>query len=491
MNGGPGCSSMDGLFLELGPLRLDGEKMDSIKINPYSWHNVANLLFIDQPVGTGLSYTTRDGYASSDEIINNHFYNFLLAFFNLHDRYVTKKENQKRSRQLFISGESHAGHYIPSMAAYILGKNSKISKNDLFIDLKGIAMGNPWSDPANQYDVSEFAHGFGLITDGQKNRLKELDQECKNLLKEGKYSNKVCFSLLDSVVDATAVSGSHKVLMYDARRFVHSTHIFPPGHEAVEKYLNRADVRSAIHATSSSQKYVECADPPFNALSHQDGKGVTNELAQILNADLKVFIYSGQYDIICNHIGTEKMLAYLAWSGQVEWLSVQPGVWVVEKQPAGYIKTMKNLQYLLVLDSGHMVPMDLPKISLQMISNFINGKTFFSGASGISVSTNKRSDCTPRNLAVTKGRGGAPYPIRITQLPLPKAIQLKLLMFRGNKLMSCAPLIMPSMGRNLEVILVLYNLHFCYRQLPKFGAKEAFFPRTVLDLSLSSRMTCY
>ncbi len=54
---------MDGLFLELGPLRLDGEKRDRIKLNPYSWHRSANILFVDQPVGTGLAFTTnRNGY---------------------------------------------------------------------------------------------------------------------------------------------------------------------------------------------------------------------------------------------------------------------------------------------------------------------------------------------------------------------------------------------------------------------------------------------
>ena len=86
LNGGPGCSSMDGLWLELGPLRLKGEE---VVINPYSWHNVANLLFIDQPVGTGLSYVDKkDGLCKNDECISHHFYSFLLKFFEQHDRYV-------------------------------------------------------------------------------------------------------------------------------------------------------------------------------------------------------------------------------------------------------------------------------------------------------------------------------------------------------------------------------------------------------------------
>jgi hypothetical protein len=45
---------MDGLFLELGPLRLvpgGAGSTDTLKVNPYSWHNVGNLVFIDQPIG--------------------------------------------------------------------------------------------------------------------------------------------------------------------------------------------------------------------------------------------------------------------------------------------------------------------------------------------------------------------------------------------------------------------------------------------------------
>jgi carboxypeptidase D len=50
---------------------------------------------------------------------------------------------------------------------------------------------------------------------------------------------------------------------------------------------------------------------------------------------------------VCNHIGSEKVLDALSWSGQGEWLLAQPSVWVVDKRPAGYVKTHKNLQTLL------------------------------------------------------------------------------------------------------------------------------------------------
>jgi hypothetical protein len=205
LNGGPGCSSMDGLFIELGPFRLEGANMDQIRINPGSWHYAANLLFIDQPVGTGLSYTQKNGHANSDETINIHFYKFLMEFFKLHERYVNIIDNKKISRSFYISGESHAGHYIPSVSAYILKKNKEISKEGVIIDIKGIALGNPWTDPYNQYDVSEYAHGLGLITQGQKNKLKLMNNECKNSLSQGKFNQKICFSLLDDIIDSSGM----------------------------------------------------------------------------------------------------------------------------------------------------------------------------------------------------------------------------------------------------------------------------------------------
>lgn len=208
-------------------------------------------------------------------------------------------------------------------------------------------LGNPWIEPYYQYDTSDFAHGLGFITLGQKTRLKELEVNCRNLLRQKRYNQNVCFSLLDRVIDASTTTGNEKLLMYDARKYVHNTRSFPPGRDIVEKYLNRNDVKQALHATSTPNKYVECADPPFYALSHQDGLGVSSELTYVLNSNIRVLIYSGQYDIVCNHIGTEKVLNSLLWDAQESWLKTVPHVWVVDKKPAGYLKTYKNLQSLL------------------------------------------------------------------------------------------------------------------------------------------------
>ena len=233
-------------------------------------------------------------------------------------------------------------------------KRNKASPS-IIIDLQGVALGNPWTDPFTQYDVSDFMHGLGIITHGQKNKCKETERLCQSALKQGKLSSSHCYRLLDDII---AGSGNpNHVLMYDARQYVASQGVFPPGKGEVVQYLNRGDVRAAIHASNTPQKFVECADLPFNALAHQDGKGALKELVEVLNDEknVKVLVYNGQFDIICNHLGNERFLEHLDWKDRNGWLLSNNVPYQYNNQPVGYIKAFGNLGFLLVRNSGHMV----------------------------------------------------------------------------------------------------------------------------------------
>lgn len=380
MNGGPGCSSMDGLFIELGPFKFENHKL---VLNRYSWHKLGNLLFIDQPVGTGLSFTTRAKYPKNDLEVNIHLYKMLLEFLSLHENYLTDSGGKKMSREIYLTGESHAGHYIPSFTKYILEQNEK---SDIRINIAGLAIGNGWMDPYNQYDVSDFMHALGALSLGQKYHMKQREKSCQALIKKGTLRSDVCLSLLDDVLASTGNAATGKIIMYDAR-ISSRTHSYPPGHEEVESYLNRKDVRSALHVIAP-QKYQECTDPPYFALAHQDAKGVTTELTYLLNLEMPILLFSGQFDVICNHLGTEKMLNKLVWNGRADWLRSTAGecdfliflnfagVWAVDNSPAGFIRTAKNLKFLIVSNAGHMVPLSKPAESYDMMNRFLNKKPF-------------------------------------------------------------------------------------------------------------------
>ena len=168
LNGGPGCSSMDGLWLENGPFRLRSDSQTegwTIDINELSWHTApAYTLYVDQPVGTGLSYSKLGNYCKNDFEVNTDFHHFLEEFFLFHgDKFLQPNDPNSNSpaewtlnRPFYFSGESHAGHYIPSMMDYILQRNDGIlvpsESNGLQqirvdIPLTGAAIGNGWMDP--------------------------------------------------------------------------------------------------------------------------------------------------------------------------------------------------------------------------------------------------------------------------------------------------------------------------------------------------------
>eukprot|EP01031_Cornospumella_fuschlensis_P030191 gene30191-36469_t len=158
LNGGPGCSSMDGLFLEIGPFKISsksGGSGVSLAPNPHSWHTVANLLFIDQPVGTGLSFTaSKDGLAKSDEDVNRHFVAFLEKFFQKYPQYMTAGASPATTRPIFFAGESHAGHYILSLVDHLLATPGSP------YSIGGLLLGNPWIHPPSQYNPAPYAHAM-------------------------------------------------------------------------------------------------------------------------------------------------------------------------------------------------------------------------------------------------------------------------------------------------------------------------------------------
>lgn len=119
LNGGPGCSSMIGNFYEIGPQRVNEE--GQLLNFDYTWNKNFALLFIDQPIGTGLSQggitpSTRDGVTEA-------LYTALNQFFIEHAVY--------KSRPVFLAGESYAGHYIPSLAQYVLNLGRESRQWDL------------------------------------------------------------------------------------------------------------------------------------------------------------------------------------------------------------------------------------------------------------------------------------------------------------------------------------------------------------------------
>jgi carboxypeptidase D len=88
LNGGPGCSSEDGALMEIGPYRVkDGSNGPVLEYNPGSWDEFANIMFVDNPVGTGYSFVDTDSYLHELPEMASQFVLFLDKFFALFPEY--------------------------------------------------------------------------------------------------------------------------------------------------------------------------------------------------------------------------------------------------------------------------------------------------------------------------------------------------------------------------------------------------------------------
>ena len=138
LQGGPGISSLFGLFGINGPYTFDFTKPDAIlKKREYAINNKYDAMYVDQPISVGFSLANDTSkVCSTNQCAAQHFAIFLNKFFMKHEEY--------RRRDLYIFGESYAGSYIPVLAEYIYKEQNP------YINLKGVGIGDGKTDPSTQ-----------------------------------------------------------------------------------------------------------------------------------------------------------------------------------------------------------------------------------------------------------------------------------------------------------------------------------------------------
>lgn len=205
-NGGPGSDSLIGLFQELGPCNITANL--TTQLNPYSWNNVSNMLFLSQPVGVGFSYSeeeigSHNEYTGSFEnasvatptgrypVIDptaiettdaaaigawHVFQGFLSALPQL-DSHI---ESTQKTKEFNLWTESYGGHYGPSFYNYFYNQNKLISNgtiNGTYLNFNSLGIGNGIVDEYIQAPhYPEFAvnntYGIKAVNDTVYNYMK-------------------------------------------------------------------------------------------------------------------------------------------------------------------------------------------------------------------------------------------------------------------------------------------------------------------------------
>ena len=236
LNGGPGASSLTGLLAEkLGPqsIAANGTLVD----NPDRITKKYHLLTLDNPVGSGYSMTTTGAYVNSEAEMRTQAVQALRVFFQRHPEY--------KGCPFWVTGESYAGHYVPNIAW-------EIAINATEIPLQGVTIGNGMYNMALQYpSVGQMAYGAGVIDGSMLTEMESRQKQCVDMINAqpktaGQFCENVTVYWLFNKPDAAA----GELFYYDIG--LSDATYFDTITNAMGNYLNREDVKKAVHAEGAT-----------------------------------------------------------------------------------------------------------------------------------------------------------------------------------------------------------------------------------------------
>ena len=394
LNGGPGCSSLDGWANEHGPMHLD--EQGKFQMNEYTWIKAANMLYLESPGDVGFSYIdskldyelyTDDNTTATDNL------NALIDFF--------KKFPTMKNKDFYISGESYGGIYVPILAYKVLEYNKGLDDSKR-IKLKGILVGNGVADWNYDTDPATLDFAFTHHLTSYETRLK-YNEYC---LMQETYDETKCNEIIDLIYNKHLdriniydylrecktpknsngeINKNSRYYKYAPWAFKHmKTSSFKESNDDevgatpcfddtnIENYFNREDVQAALHVTAKRQWYV-CSDLVSERYVSLDAGSIWT-YPILIKEGIRILVYSGDTDVIVPFNGNQQWIQNLKLEVEQPWR--QWRAFDDQDNVSGYVVKYKGLTFCTIKGTGHMAPMWKPKESFYMFSKFLNGEEF-------------------------------------------------------------------------------------------------------------------
>ncbi|KAF2458533.1 Alpha/Beta hydrolase protein [Lineolata rhizophorae] len=389
LNGGPGCSSLEGLFQENGPVLWQWGTFKPVR-NPWSWHNLTNMLYVEQPVGTG--FTTGEPTATNEEMAADQFLGFFKNFvdtFGFHER------------SIYIAGESYAGKYIPyiSNAMFdaedttyynlesIMLIDPSLSEDIIQEEIPAVPFVDYWGpllnlnesfledihDRADACNFTSFIETYLVFPPPGPMPMPEESEECGlwGDILDAEFLINPCFNVY-RITDTCPV-------LWDVLGFPGSFEYTPPG---ASVYFNRSDVQEAINAPVGAT-WALCSDGVLD----QDTSPETalSVLPGVIEQTNKTIITHGTADYILLAQGSLLAIQNMTWEGEQGFQSEPADPFFVpyhEDQSVaslagagvmGTTHTERGLTWIEVNMAGHMLPQFVPSAMYRQLE-FLLGR---------------------------------------------------------------------------------------------------------------------
>lgn len=367
LTGGPGCSSILALFEENGPCSVNDDL--SLKRNPFSWNEHANIMWIDQPVGVGFSYGDKSEYDTNEKEVGDDMFQFLQQFFAAHKEY--------QQQEFYVFGESYGGHYVPAIAHRVFTGNQ--NKEGLHINLQGFGIGNGLTDPQVQYKYyPEMAYNNSYHVEAVSYPLylamKAAVGPCIKMIAKCQTNKAACLAA-QSFCNAALVAPytASGLNVYDVRE---ECKVSPLCYDFshVEKFLRLESTRKQLNVDKHSAKWESCNMEVHAGFAYDWMKNFHELVIPMIEGGIKGLVYAGDADFIVNWLGCKAWTLELEWNKKAQFVAAEDKPWVVDGKKAGEVRSIDNFSFLRVFEAGHMVPLNQPKNALEMLKAFTLSK---------------------------------------------------------------------------------------------------------------------
>ncbi|EPS26027.1 hypothetical protein PDE_00963 [Penicillium oxalicum 114-2] len=411
LNGGPGSDSLIGLFQELGPCSVN-EKNETV-LNPHSWNEVSNMLFLSQPLGTGFSYADKApgslnpytgvvenaDFAGVDgryPVINASMIDTTVlaaeATWEVLQGFLSglsKLDSKVKSKSFNLWTESYGGHYGPAFYDHFMKENEKIASGcteGVEIEFNTLGIINGIIDEAIQAPYyPEFArhntYGIEAVNETVYNYMKfanNMPNGCQDQVMSCKYSNRTSMADFALCSEATNmcrdnVEGPYYQFSGRGTYDIRHPRNDPTPPEYYQNYLAKDEVMNALgvdlnYTQSSSEVYYA-----FQQTGDFVWPNFKEDLEDVLKRNIRVALIYGDADYICNWFGGEAVSLQTEFKHSKQFRKAGYAPFMVDGVEYGETREYGNFSFTRVYEAGHEVPYYQPVASLQLFNRTLNG----------------------------------------------------------------------------------------------------------------------
>lgn len=340
--------------MEHGPVYVT--KDNKLIEREYSWNRNLNLLYIDNPVGAGFSFTNSSaGYLTNQVDVGANLFSAVTQFLQVFP--------ELKDRPFYISGESYGGKYVPSLA-YTIHINKDSRDPTKRVNLKGIAVGNGVTDPINQLVFGDLFYTLGFIDENELEIFNSYENTARDYIRQGQYVTALgyTFSLIN-----TRNCRFNNLTGFTSPYYYLIPHGYDETIHIVSNYLVNSTISKYLHVGRTFVPFDE-NNPVLGNLANDILASVAPWLEVLIN-NYKVQIYSGKLDLLCGPRGILEYLLKLSHNWSEQFKAAKTTIWRVANEIAGYERSAGNLDFKVVRNAGHMVPYDQPEWAFDLISS--------------------------------------------------------------------------------------------------------------------------